>query len=451
MQRIILFVLMSILALSGCASYRTDAIQPEPVTLLSSFPTTEAMSSDGAETFDSLLVKQSGAMTLSNALSLALVHNPRLAVYSYETRIMESEALQASLLPNPELDGEIENFAGSGSFSGVQGSELTLSIGQLIELGGKRAKRTQAAALGADVAAWDYEAAKLDVFVSVVNEFTEILVLQQRIELQKELVRVAESFWESINRRVKAGRTSPAEAARARVELSTTQIELERLQKELQSARKRLAATWGDNKPQFDRVEGNLDTVFKLPASGQLAALVSQNPDIARWAVEIQRRDAEVALEKALPIPDPVISGGYRRLNESDDNAFVMGLSLPLKLFDRNSGNIQAAEYRKRQAEQQKRAVEVALNTRLAENYNRLSASYNEVTTLKNTVIPEAQNAFEMINQGYQMGRFGFLDVLDARRTLFEVRSQYLFALKDYHQNVAQIERLIGQRLDQIR
>jgi cobalt-zinc-cadmium efflux system outer membrane protein len=420
-------------------------VRPEPV------PLVKEISQQQPDSVKIALSQNKVNLSLADALALALAHNPELAAFSYETRIQEANALQASLLPNPELNAEIENFAGSGSLSGFQGSEFTLSIGQLVELGGKRSKRTQAAALGADVAAWDYEAAKLNVFVSVVTEFTETLALQQRIELQNELVRIAESFLENINRRVEAGRVSPAETARARVELSTTKIESQRLQKELQSVRKRLAATWGGKQPQFDRVMGNLDNVLDLPAMGQLSALISQNPDIARWAVQMQRREAELALEKAQRIPDPVISGGYRRLNESDDNAFVMGLSLPLMLFDRNSGNIQAAEYRKRQAEQQKLAVDIALSTRLAEIYNRLSASYNEVTTLKTTVIPEAQNAYDMINQGYQMGRFGFLDVLDAQRTLFQVRSQYLFALKDYHQNVAQMERLIGQRLDQNR
>lgn len=434
--------LLLIGGLTGCATYSTTSMRPEPVPLVKEF------SQKPGELTEISLSKQKSNLSLADALALALAHNPELTAFSYETRIQEANALQASLLPNPELDAELENFAGSGSLGE---SELTLSIGQLVELGGKRAKRTQAAALGADVAAWDYEAAKLDVFVNVVTEFTATLALQQRIELQKELVRVAESFLETILQRIEAGRTSPAEAARARVELSTTQIELHRLQKELQSARKRLTATWGGKQPRFDHVVGKLDSVVNLPAKEQVSALISQNPDIARWAVEMQRRDAEVALEKAQRIPDPVISSGYRRLNESDDNTLVVGLSLPLMLFDRNSGNIQAAEYRKRQAEQQKRAVEIALNTRLAEIYNRLSTAYNEVATLKITVIPEAQNAFNMINQGYQIGRFGFLDVLDAQRTLFQVRSQYLTALKNYHQNAAQMERLIGQRLDHIR
>ena len=444
MHRLFL-ILFLIWGLSGCASYRTTTVVPQAA------PLVKEISQPRPDSIQTEQLLSQASLSLADALTLALAHNPELAAFSYETRIQEAHALQAGLPPNPELGAEIESFPGSGSLNGSLGAEWTLSIGQLVELGGKRAKRVQAATLRADLAAWDYEAAKLNVFVKVVTEFTETLALQRRIELQNELVRIAEEFLESINRRVKAGRASPAEAARARVELSITRIESERLRKELLSARKRLAATWGAKQPRFDCVAGNLENLVELPAMEQLSLLISQNPDIARWAVEMQRRDAEVELEKAQRVPDPVISGGYRRLNESGGNAVVVGLSLPLALFNRNKGNIQAAQYRKRQAQQQKRAVEIALNTRLAEIYNRLSASYQEINTLTTTVIPEARNAFEMINQGNRMGKFGFLEVLDARRTLFQVRAQRLNAAKDYHRNVARMERLIGQRLDQVR
>ena len=436
--------LIVILGLSGCASYRTVAVQPKPIPLTKEFPDVQPDLTRSKKYLDK------ADFSLSDALSLALIRNPQLAVFSYETRIREAEALQASLLPNPEFDAEVENFAGSGTLNNFQGSELTFSVGQLIELGGKRQKRAQVAALSADLAAWDYEAVKLDVFVDVVSLFTNALAVQQQMDLRQELVNVAESFLKNIQRRVEAGRDSPAEAARAKVELSAAKIDLQRLQKELQSARKKLAATWGSDEPTFGRLRGNLDVVTELPALEKLDALVSNNPDIARWTTEIQQRDAELSLEKTQRIPDPLIGAGYRRLNQSGDNAFIMGISLPLQIFNRNQGNIQAAQYRKSQAEQMKRAVQISLSSALTEIYNNLSASYHEISTLKTSVIPEAQNAYEMIKQGYQMGKYGFLDVLAAQRSLFEVRSQYLNALADYHQNTARLERLIGQKLSDV-
>lgn len=444
-----LFVLiLLIMGIFSCASYRTVAVRTEPVPLGKEFPELKTVSKHVmGEKKEVALSKPTGALSLRGALSLAIKQNPELAVFSYEVRIQEANALQSSLLPNPEFETEVENFAGSGTLNGIDESELTVSIGQLIELGGKRQKRTNVAALGADLAAWEYESAKLNVFTDVVKTFTEVLVVQHRIDLQKQLVKVAEAFLMNIQRRVEAGRISPAEAARAKVELFSTIIELERQQQELLAVRKKLAAMWDSTEPQFERVVGELDTVLSLPSLEKLQSFITRNPNIARWAVEMQQRDAKLALEKSLRIPDPTIGAGYRRLNESGDNAFVMSVSLPLLLFDRNQGNIQAAEYRKLQTELQKRMVEISLTTKLSEIHSMLSAAYNEVIMIKTNVLSEAQNAFDMINQGYQMGKFGFLDVLDAQRTLFEVRSRYLNSLKQYHQSIADLERLIGQKI----
>ncbi|NIQ01614.1 MAG: hypothetical protein GWM98_15520, partial [Nitrospinaceae bacterium] len=54
------------------------------------------------------------------------------------------------------------------------------------------------------------------------------------------------------------------------------------------------------------------------------------------------------------------------------------------------------------------------------------------------------------INEGYRFGKFGFLDVLDSQRTLFEARARYLKTLARYHQAVAEVERLTGEPLSTV-
>jgi cobalt-zinc-cadmium efflux system outer membrane protein len=99
------------------------------------------------------------------------------------------------------------------------------------------------------------------------------------------------------------------------------------------------------------------------------------------------------------------------------------------------------------QAEQQRHATEVRVSTAFAEAYQTLATAYNEGMVLQATVLPAAQSAFEAATEGYRQGKFGFLDVLDAQRTLFETRGQYLDALATYHKAVADVEQLIGQEL----
>ncbi|MCK5573681.1 MAG: TolC family protein, partial [Bacteroidetes bacterium] len=185
-----------------------------------------------------------GILTLPRALSLALLHNPELAAFSHEIRAAEARALQATLYPNPELGIELENIGGSGSYSGFKSSETTIGLSQLILLGGKRAKATQAAALKGDLAAWDYEIKRLDVITAVRKAFLDVLAAQQSVSLNEDLVELSDQLVKTISKRVRAGKSSPAEQSRARVMLSATQVELQRSRRELEAARRQLAATW---------------------------------------------------------------------------------------------------------------------------------------------------------------------------------------------------------------
>ena len=112
-----------------------------------------------------------GALTLRDALTHALLKNPELAAFSWEVRAVDARILQAGLYPNPELGAEVENFGGSKTQQNFDGAESTFALSQLIELGGKREKRTRIVKLERDLAGWDYEAKRLDVYVATAKAF----------------------------------------------------------------------------------------------------------------------------------------------------------------------------------------------------------------------------------------------------------------------------------------
>jgi cobalt-zinc-cadmium efflux system outer membrane protein len=384
---------------------------------------------------------------LPQAQVLVLLHNPKLATFAWEVRAGEARTLQASLSPNPQAGIEVENFAGSGELRGFDSAEITIHLSQLIELAGKRRKRTRVAAIERDLTAWDYETTRVDVLTQVTQAFVGVLSAQENVRLQEELGRLAQQVLTTVGERVKAGKVSPVEETRARVALSTSQIGLERVQQALAAARQRLVATWGGTVPAFARAEGTLDAVVALPPAERLAERLAQNPDLARWITEMAQRQAALELEEARGVPDPTLGGGFRHVRETGDNAFVMELSVPLPVFDRNQGNRLEARYRLAKAEEEQRSATVQAHAALGEAYAALAAAYAAATALKHDALPGAQSAFDATSEGYRQGKFGFLDVLDAQRTLFEVRGQYIEALATYHQAVADVERLIGERL----
>ncbi|MHC4558816.1 MAG: TolC family protein, partial [Planctomycetota bacterium] len=117
----------------------------------------------------------------------------------------------------------------------------------------------------------------------------------------------------------------------------------------------------------------------------------------------------------------------------------------------RNQGNINEAVYMLAKAKNDRKAVETNTHAALAEAVTKLSSAFSETTVLKSDVLPSAQSAFDAASQGYREGKFEYLDVLDAQRTLFEVRGKYIKALAKYHKSRADAERLIGQDLDGVK
>jgi len=88
------------------------------------------------------------------------------------------------------------------------------------------------------------------------------------------------------------------------------------------------------------------------------------------------------------------------------------------------------------------------LSSELNDAYQTVARTSNEIYVLKKSVLPGAEKAVEAIRQGYEAGRFSYLDVNEGRRTLTAARLQYLQALSDYHKAVAEIEALTVQPFD---
>ena len=445
---------IAVVGLTGCANQPVNEswVEPRP---LGKELTTFRPSRDGTNSLVPAIEEPAGTLILRQALALALAKNPELAAFSWDVRIGEARMLQASLRPNPEISLDEENVLGTGDFRAFRESQTTLELSQLIELGGKRAARMKEARLSRDLAGWDYEARRLDVLTRTAEAFVEVLSFQQRLALAEETARLAEDVAQAVGRRVEAAKTFTVERTKAEVALASAQVERDQTQRALTAARQRLAANWGTTQPKFERVEGNLEAIAPVPAEEQLLERLRKNPELARWVTEIAQRQAALRVERSKAVPDITLGGGYRRLpdlaGESGPNndALLFGVSVPLPLFNKNQGNIKEAEYRLAKADEEQRATDLRLRTQLGQSWQRLAAAAAEIEALKSKVLPGAQETFSTMSQYYREGRLSYLEVLDAQRTLFGGRAQYLRALSDYHAAVIELERLTGGPLEQ--
>jgi len=383
-------------------------------------------------------------ITLEEVVARVLLHNPELKVFSLEQRAKEARALQSGLLPNPRLTVEVENVAGSGGFSGFNRSETTMRLSQLVELGDKRAARMRASSHALDFSSRDYEVKRIDVLTRAQKAFIDLLRAERQVELNNELLALAEKSLAAVSERVRAGKVSPIEKTRAEIEFSAAKMEVERGLNERLAAGRNLAVIWGETQPPYRRPLGDLERFDSVPALETLRQRMDQSPDLELWAMELVRRQAAVDLELARATPDVSLEAGYRRLEETHDNALLFGISIPLPLFNRNQGSIAEARHRLARAEAQQAALAIDLNHRLALAHQALTLAHAEVLSLRAEVVPGAERAYQAMTEGYRFGKFDFLEVLDSQRTLFQVRLKYLQALVNYHKAVADVERLVG-------
>ncbi len=381
-----------------------------------------------------------GTITLTQVLQVVLLQNPDLKAFSYEVRAREAETLQAGLSSNPQLHVQVENAAGSGNFNGFDQSETTVQLSQRLELGGKRDLRRSSANLSKEIAGWDYEVQRLEVLARVSKAFTHVLKAQQKVSLTAEGVQLARKFLNAVSERVTAGKVAAIEKIKAQVALANMRMEKERVQQKLENARRKLSVLWGNAEPRFDSAQGDFFTISDKPPVTEPSA----NPRLSRWSTALAHRQAELDVENSKAIPDLTLSGGYRRLEQTDDNALVFGVTVPLNWFNRNQGGIAKARHRLSKAEEEKKAELLRMQEALLKAHSEVSFSHAKVISIKAEVLPGAKKAFDAISEGYRFGKFGLLDVLDSQKTFFQVQSQYLDALADYHNAIADVKRLTG-------
>ena len=363
--------------------------------------------------------------------------NPRLAGPQADTQAAEALVGQARLRPNPEVSFEAENIAGTGAFSGLRATEYTLAIGQRLELGGKRGARVRAAEAEARVASLRSDLALAELGFSVRERFVNAAAAAARVELAQDIVLRNRELTRIANLLVEVGREPPLRALRAQSALAEAEAELQAAEAESIAARAALGSLWSSS--------GNLPAVpAEIPHIEPPASLLA-NEDTLRLQVaqaESDAAEAAIARERSMRVPDPVISAGVRRFAESKDNAFLVGVAIPLPFRDRNQGNIAAAQARLRSATAREAVVRADFRQEVAQARAQFLAAEARVDTLSNTSLPQAEEALRLVRIGYRAGRFPLIEVLSAAEARDAIRNALIDAQETRGQAAARLIRL---------
>lgn len=377
-------------------------------------------------------------LTLEKAVAAALKYNPDLTVSKFMTRLAETERQIASMFPNPELAFEYENF---------DEPEKTLTIGYLIELGGKRRQRMDHADAGIELAQSALEGARVEIIHETATAFIDVLVAQENLNLAHEKEKLADQVYETSKERVLAGRVSPMEQVTAKIKKIQARLDVQTAEDDLLIARTNLSAMWGSPAAGFNAAAGELNRIQPVPSFESLISGMENAPRIKTQYAEIKVAEFGLDLEKRNRIPDLAISGGVKKIDESDDPVYLVGLSLPIPLFDRNQSSIARSAENLGQQTAALSAEKSRITRDLTAAYQTLKSAHQQVNTIQTEILPAAQSVLDAVKEGYQEGEFGFLEMLEAQSTLYESHESHVQSLGQYHRAVIDLEKILGKEL----
>lgn len=379
----------------------------------------------------------SSILTLETAIAMALEAAPRGAAALARLHAAAGALDQADTAPNPEIGFELENAGGTGPYRDFRSSERTYTLSQTIELGGKRGARTDSARAARDLAAIDLDIVRLDLARDVRLAFAEAVAAAAQRTLAQDSLALVQAVEASTRARVEAGREAPIQASRADIARRQAQLALDQADRRLSAARHVLAGLTRLDAGGL-RLEEGWFRRLDLPAGPDVA----EAPDLRRRQAELARGRADLSLEQRRPIPDVTLSAGFRQFKEDGENAFLMGVSLPIPLFDANRGGIARARAELAAAAADLAAERIDLDRRLHAARANLDAARDMAASLRDSIIPTAEQAFALAREGYGQGKFAYLEVLEAQRTLVDARRDLIDALQGFHNARAELERL---------
>lgn len=383
----------------------------------------------------------SAEISLSDALRIAIENNPSLAAANWGVGVSRGERTQAGLFQNPEISWEMEDTRRDTRTTTVQ-------LTQPLELGGKRGARIDLADRGIDVAQVEVEQARNALRAEVIQVFYASLLAKLRVDLASESLALAERGVAIAQGRVRAGSASPIEETRAAVQLSEVRLELKRARAELGNSHVSLKAAMGTGaSAEPVAINGDASILPDPPALQALLERLDSTPEMRLAELAIVRQEASYGVEKAQRIPDVNISVGSQYSAEDRERINVVGISMPIPLFNRNQGNIFAAARRADQARDSRNATLLRTQATVQQAIDLWRTATDEIASFDKDILPSATRAVESTSRGFEMGKFGFIEVLDAQRTLISARNQYVAALSSATESWVQIERLYGDIL----
>ena len=366
-------------------------------------------------------------LSLVDLESLAFQHNPTLDAATARMNAFRGKQLQAGLYPNPVVGYQGMEMGIRGT-SGQQGG----FIGQRFIMGGKR--KLDQAAVGKEVKAahFEFHAQELRVLSDVRVRFYEAVILQQRVKLTNELVRIGDELVRATEQLLKGRHATQNDLLLAEIQVDESRILFDNSCNEEVEAWRRLVAVIGLPSMQPIPLTGQLDAdIPALDWETCYATVIDNNPMLNAARMRVDRAKILILRAKKEPIPDIDLLVAHRHHNVTNENVTNVQVGIPVPLFNRNQGNIRSAEARWRAASRELERIELGLQDRLAVTYRSYVNAVQQAERYREHMIPRAKTSLKLVTDGYEKGQVQYLTLLTAQRTYWQVSLSYLDSMKE--------------------
>lgn len=374
-------------------------------------------------------------LSLEEALARAAQSRFEITAVPHEMRALEGRIIQAALKPGPELDLETSNVL----------EESSVGASRTHELGGKRNARIAGARAELDLLRAQAEVRRLEIGHQVRKAYSAVIAAEQFFELTEESLSLTRSFAETVAEKVRAGAASPIEETRAAVRFHSAAAEIERARREVALARAELVLAVGEPGVRAEPLEGRLPEDTTVPDLATLTTQIAGSSDLKLLEREVLLRRSALAAQGTQSTPDITWRAAVNYSRPEKEAWITFGASIPLFSARRNRGALASAAADLQRAELERAAAERRLTAELERAAAGLQAAAREAAILKSDVLAGAGQAFATVQEGYRLGKFPYLDVLDASEVLLAARLQYVGALGALAQARIDVDRLLGK------
>jgi len=384
-------------------------------------------------------------LTLDTAFERALSKHPQLGRFQYRQEALDAELESARQSQPLTIEAELENAPGTGTASGFDRAEMTLSLASVLERGGKRAARVAVAQQRMSALGPEQDASRLDLLAEVARRYLDVLAAQTLELIANEEVLQRERAVEAAKQRTEAGASPDSVRLAAIATAARARLERERIRGALLSAKRRLGSSWGERAPSFDAVTGDLLTPPTVASFESVAALLDRSPELRRFADESRLREARLQLARAARSSDVEWRIGVRRLEDSQDWAAVAGVSIPIGTRSRAAPGIRAAQAEVAELDLERQAEELSLYATLVEAHAQLTAAASEVSLSSQELLPALQQASAAAERAYRAGALSYLEWAQVQSDHTEARREQVSAALQAHRALIEIQRLTGE------